>query len=260
MVRLGQYVSGQSFLHRMDPRVKLVAVVALSLCILRTDTPGAVLSTLCLLAVALASRIAPRLILRALLPVVPFLVLLFLLHSLFTEGTSIVRDFPFPSREGLVTGLLVAWRFFNLILAAALLTLTTSPSELALGIERLLSPLHFLRIPSHHVGTMISLALRFVPSLLEEYERIKEAQTARGLNLRNGSPATRLRKLSGLVVPLALGIFRRADELVAAIEGRGYGQGRRTHLRELRFSRSDGAALCVIVLLILALGVLRMTG
>lgn len=107
---------------------------------------------------------------------------------------------------------------------------------------------------------MISLALRFVPTLLEEYEKIKEAQVSRGLDLRAGSLVVRLRKLSGMVIPLALSVFRRADELAAAIEGRGYVHGRRTYLRELRLSRVDGVALIFVALFILGLQGLRMAG
>lgn len=251
---------GHSFLHRMDPRVKLATLVLLSLYILRTDAVAAAWITLGLLATAFASRVPPRHILKALLPILPFLALLFLLHLLFTEGTPVWRGLPVPSREGLQRGLIVGWRFLNLILAAALLTQTSSPSELAHGIEWLLSPLKILRIPSQDVGLMISLALRFVPTLLEEYDKIKEAQIARGLDLRAGSLTVRLRKLSGLVIPLALGVFRRADELAAAIEGRGYAHGHRTYLRELRFSRADGAAMFLIVLFVLGLEAMRMAG
>ena len=254
---LGQYVPGRTFLHRMDPRFKLAALVALSLCILRTDELAAAWITLGLLATAFASRIPPRRILKALLPILPFLGLLFLLHLLFTEGTPVWRGLPVPSREGFEKGLIVSWRFLNLILAAALLTQTSSPSELAQGIEWLLSPLKILRIPSQDIGLMISLALRFVPTLLEEYERIKEAQISRGLDLRAGSLTVRLRKLSGMVIPLALSVFRRADELAAAIEGRGYAHGQRTYLRELRFSRVDGVALFLIALFVLGLEAIR---
>jgi energy-coupling factor transporter transmembrane protein EcfT len=254
---LGQYVPGRTFLHRMDPRLKLAALVALSLCILRTDALAAAWITLGLLATAFASRVPPRRILEALLPILPFLGILFLLHLLFTEGAPVWRGLPVPSREGLEKGLIVSWRFLNLILAAALLTQTSSPSELAQGIEWLLSPLRILRVPYQDIGLMICLALRFVPTLLEEYERIKEAQVSRGLDLRTGSLGVRLRKLSGMIIPLGLSVFRRADELTAAIEGRGYAHGRRTYLRELRFSRVDGAALFVVALFVLGMEVIR---
>lgn len=244
----------------MDPRVKLAILVALSLYILRTETLAAAWITLGLLATAFAARIPPRRILRALVPILPFLGLLFLLHLLFTEGTPVWRSLPAPTHEGFGKGLIVSWRFLNLILAAALLTQSSSPSELAQGIERLLSPLRILRIPSQDLGLMISLALRFVPTLLEEYEKIKEAQVSRGLDLRAGSLVVRLRKLSGMVIPLALSVFRRADELAAAIEGRGYVHGRRTYLRELRLSRVDGVALIFVALFILGLQGLRMAG
>jgi energy-coupling factor transporter transmembrane protein EcfT len=165
-----------------------------------------------------------------------------------------------PSQEGVEKGLIVSWRFFNLVLAAALLTQSSSPSELAQGIEWFLSPLRFLRIPSQDVGLMISLALRFVPTLLEEYERIREAQVSRGLDLRAGSLAVRIRKISGTVIPLALSVFRLADELAAAIEGRGYVHGRRTYLRDLRFTGVDRTALIVIALFTLGLQALRWAG
>jgi energy-coupling factor transporter transmembrane protein EcfT len=135
--------------------------------------------------------------------------------------------------------------------------MTTSSSDLVSGIERLLRPLRFLRIPSHDIAIMISVALRFVPTLLEEVERVKEAQVARGADFAYGGPVKRLRKMASLVIPLILCTFRRADELALAMEGRGYQRGPRTYLRELKLSRADYAALLVVSAFLVGVEALR---
>jgi energy-coupling factor transporter transmembrane protein EcfT len=163
------------------------------------------------------------------------------------------------TREGLLRGIYVTWQFAGLILAAAVLTRSTSPSELVGGIERLLRPLSRVGIPSQDLAVMIAMALRFMPMLLEEYDRLRMAQMARGADFTTGSLALRTRAVAALAVPLLLSAFRRADELAVAMEARGYRRGPRTTLRELVFSGHDLGAFAVIGILILATTVLRMT-
>lgn len=246
---LGQFVAGTSVLHSLDPRVKIASLIGLSLMILRGNIMAGTMISALFLCLTLLCRFTPLSMARAVKPVLPFLVLLFLVHLLFTKGSPIP---PFPawavtvSYEGLRQGALVFWRFSLLILFANLLTLTTSSSELIIGMERLLSPLKILRIPSHDIALMLSMALRFMPTLLEEMTRIKEAQMARGAVFDQGPLKRRIRAVGSLTLPIILSSMRRADELSVAIEARGYRRGPRTHMKELRMSHRDYASIVVM--------------
>jgi energy-coupling factor transporter transmembrane protein EcfT len=187
--------------------------------------------------------------------------LIFLVHLLFDSGGNPLLSLaPLPLRitdEGLFRGLYVAWQFAGLVISAAILTMTTLPSSLVAGIERLLRPLSRVGVPSQEIAVMISMALRFMPMMLEEYERIRMAQTARGADFTTGGLLLRVRAVSALAVPLILSAFRRADELAAAMEARGYRRGPRTTLCELRLAQTDLAAAAVITafaLLVLGAG------
>ncbi len=257
MYTLGQYIPGHSCIHRLDPRVKILCLLALSVVTLSVDDLDVIFLTLLILGGFYLCGLSLRRLMQALKPVFPVLVLLFLMHFLFSEGKPILASLPAITYEGLYRGGLVAWQFAALITAGSILTMTTSASDLVSGIERLLRPLRFLRIPSHDIAIMISVALRFVPTLLEEVERMKEAQVARGADFASGSLVKRLRKMASLVIPLILCTFRRADELALAMEGRGYQRGPRTYLRELKFSRADYAALLFVSAFMIGVEALR---
>ena len=257
MYTLGQYIPGNSFIHRLDPRVKILSLLILSVAMLSVEGREAILLTLLILWVFYLCGLSARRLILALKPVFPVLVLLFLMHAFFTEGEPLLAFLPAVTCEGLYRGGLVVWQFTALVTAGAILTMTTSSSELVSGIERLLRPLQFLRISSHDIATMVSVALRFVPALLEEVERMKEAQVARGADFGSGSPVRRLRKTASLVIPLILSTFRRADELALAMEGRGYHRGPRTYLRELKFTRADYAALLAVTVFLVGVETIR---
>ena len=252
MYYLGLYIDGESIIHRLDPRVKILSVIASSILILNGNTVTLAVAGIVLLALIAASRIAPRHILEALRPMLVFFVLIFLLHLLFTDGTPIP---PFPSwrftitYEGLYRGAVITWQFVLLVVAASILTMTTSPTELVNGIERLMRPLGLLGIPSHDLAIMISIALRYVPTLLQEIDRIKEAQMARGANFKTGTLAQRTKATASLLLPLVMNSLRKADELSTAMEARAYNRGPRTYMRELRMSLADYAAIAVMVLI-----------
>jgi biotin transport system permease protein len=254
MYTLGQYIPGHSCIHRLDPRTKILSLLVLSVLMLSVKALEGIFLTLLILGVYYLCGLSPRRLLLALKPVFPVLVLLFLMHFFFSEGKPILASLPAVTYEGLYRGGLVVWQFTALVSAGAILTMTTSSSALVSGIERLLRP---LRIPSHDIAIMISVALRFVPTLLEEVERIKEAQVARGANFASGGFVKRLRKMASLVIPLILCTFRRADELALAMEGRGYQRGPRTYLRELKFSRADYAALLLVSAFLIGVEALR---
>ncbi len=261
MLKLGQYLPGDTIVHRLDPRIKILSVVALSPLIFAATLPGIVLISLFLAAAAGGARIGPSRLASALRPVAPFMALIFLVHLLFDSGGNPLLPLePLPLRitdEGLSRGLYVTWQFAGLVISAAILTMTTLPSDLVAGIERLLRPLSRVGVPSQEIAVMISMALRFMPMMLEEYERIRMAQTARGADFTTGSLMLRARAVAALAVPLILSSFRRADELAMAMEARGYRRGPRTTLRELKLTAADltaAAAMAAFALLVLGAG------
>ncbi len=251
MVHLGQYVPRVSIIHSLDPRVKLAAAVVLSVVILKGDTLTQCWITAFLLILVHASHLNLAHIRAAFRPMLFFLGLLFFLHLLFTAGTPIPPFPPWPvtiTREGLTTGIFVIWQFSLLILSASILTMSTSPGELISGIERLLRPLKRVGVPSHDLALMISMAMRFVPTILDELNRIREAQTARGTCFKSGPVLRRMKATASLLIPLIQSIARRADALAMAMESRGYNRGPRTYLRELQMGRKDYLALLVFIL------------
>jgi energy-coupling factor transporter transmembrane protein EcfT len=261
MIRLGQYLPGDTVVHRLDPRVKILSVVALSILIFAATPAEILLISAFFIALIRATRMTPVQALEALRPVAVFMAMIFLVHLLFTEGRPILSLTPLPvriSREGLIRGIYVTWQFAGLVLAAAVLTRSTPPSDLVGGIERLLRPLSRVGVPSQDLAVMIAMALRFMPMLLEEYDRLRMAQMARGADFTTGSLALRTRAVAALAVPLLLSSFRRADELAVAMEARGYRRGPRTTLRELALSRRDLGAFAVMALFFLANLALRM--
>ncbi len=254
MIRLGQYLPGDTVVHHLDPRVKILSVVALSIVIFGATAAEILLISAFLSAVFAAARMTPAQALGALRPVAFFMAMIFLVHLLFTEGPPIPSFAPLPvkiTQEGLFRALYVTWQFACLVLGAAVLTLTTPPSDLVGGIERLLRPLSRVGVPSQDLAVMIAMALRFMPILLEEYDRIRMAHMARGADFTSGSLGQRTRAATALAVPLLLSAFRRADELAIAMEARGYRRGPRTTLRELALSGRDLGALAVMAAFLL---------
>jgi energy-coupling factor transporter transmembrane protein EcfT len=251
-MHIGQYIPGDSMIHRLDPRVKLGSTIVLSILILKGGgLTGAVISAF-LIALIPLSRLSIDHMARAFRPVLIFFALLFFVHLLFTDGKPIP---PFPpwrvtiTYEGLHRGAVTTWQFALLIWSASILTMTTSPTELVSGIERLLRPLKRLGVPSHDLAMMVSVALRFVPTFLEEIDRIKAAQMARGASFGSGPFIHRTRAAISLLLPLVLCAVRRADELVTAMEARGYRRGPRTYMKELSMGRADYAAMMVMILM-----------
>ncbi len=252
MVHLGQYLPGESAIHRLDPRVKIVSTIVMSLLILWGETPSLMLITLLVLFAVRASGLPFRHLVTSLKPVRFFLLLFFFLHLFLGEAESIASLSWGPisfTYEGLYKGLTVVWQFSLLIWGSSILTATTFPSGLVKGLERLLRPLRKIGVPSDDLAFMVSIALRFVPAFLEELERIKEAQTARGADFRCGGPVRRTRAAAGLLVPLVLSFVRRADDLVIAMEARGFRSGPRTSMNEMQMTRVDYAAITIMVLL-----------
>lgn len=253
MIALGQYIPRTSILHTLDPRVKIAATVALSLLVLQGRFLSGVLISVLLVVGAGVGRLSLGSLVSAIRPAAVFLALLFFLHLLLTKGTPLP---PFGdglvtvTREGLYLGTLVAFRFALLLAGGCLLTMSTSPSDLVSGLEWLLRPLRVVGVRSHEIALMVSLALRFVPTLLEEMHRVREAQMSRGAALGSGSALRRARAAGSLLLPVLLGAFRRADDLALAMEARGYAREPRTYLHELRFCRRDLLATGFVMLVL----------
>lgn len=249
MIQLGQYRGGNTFIHRLDARVKIGATAVLSILIFQARGWGIALLCSFLCAVCVVCRLKFPEILKAFRPLVWFALLLFLLHLFSTDG-SVFLKIPYPpltmTWEGLSRGLLISWQFICLALGGAILAMTTSPSDLVCGLEHLLSPLKYVGVPVEDIAIMVSMALRFVPTFLTEYDRIKTAQIARGANVEKGHYREKLKFLVSMLAPLITSAFRKADELSEAMEARGYTRGPRTSLNRLHFGRNETAALIVL--------------
>jgi biotin transport system permease protein len=238
----GGYEGGNSCVYRLDPRSKIIGAAALSIVGLRSGISFLLFATLASLAVAACARLTPRRLWEASRPALPFIVIVFLLHAFSAKevsspayGFGAVR----MTAEGLFEGGLLAWRFSLLLLAGFLLTMTTLPAHLTSGIEKLLRPVKVVGISSQDLALMVSLALRFIPTLQDEMETLKAAEMARGANFTTGGILTRVRALSGLALPLSLAVFRRCDQLVEAMHARAYDGGPRTDLRHLTLTVRD---------------------
>jgi energy-coupling factor transport system permease protein len=242
MYHTGSFIKGQSLIYNLDPRIKLAATVCLSVFILWVKPLIAFVIGIALFYAVFASGIRLRTIGQALKPLLFFIVLIFLVHALFNEGEALIK-IPFfgvsLSYTGLQQGFFVVWRFLCLIIAAILLTLTTTPSQMIVAIKYFLRPLKILHVPVDDIAVMIMLALRLMPILLTEKERIEAAQKARGYNLRRSGFIIRIKAFLSLASVVLSGVFRRADELALAMEGRNYRRGERTSLVELRLTFPD---------------------
>ena len=236
-ITLGQYFPGESPIHRMDPRVKLLLVIALIVVVFLVQTViGYVAVTLYLAAAILLSRIPFKFVLRGLKP------LRFLLNVFFISGETVLIDWWIfhVYLEGVITAIRLAVRLLLIITATTVMTLTTSPMEITDALERLLSPLKVIRFPASEIALMMSIALRFIPTLVEETDRIMKAQTARGASFDTGGIIARAKGMVPILVPLFVSAFKRAEELALAMEARCYNGGKgRTRYKVLRMHLRD---------------------
>jgi len=244
MYHTGSFIKGQSLIYKLDPRVKLSVAVIFSVFILWVKSPLALVSGTVLLFATLISGISLRTIWQALKPLLFFIALIFIVHVFFSEdGNKELLKIPFFrfsfSEAGLKQGFFVVWRFLCLIVAAVLLTMTTAPSQMIASIKYFLKPLKKLRVPIDDLVVMIMLALRLMPILLTEKERLETAQQARGYDLYKSGFIMRVKSFLLLASKVLVGVFRRADELALAMEARNYQRGERSSLVELKLTSSD---------------------
>ena len=241
-ITLGEYFPGDSPIHRLDPRAKLIAMI----CYIVALFLGQWFVTYAVLFLALAaavkvSTVKPKALLRGLKPVVFILVFTAVLNIFYTPGEALASFWIFTiTREGIVHAFFMVVRIIMLITCTFLLTYTTSPLALTDGLESLLGPLKKLRVPVHELAMMMSIALRFIPTLIEETDKIMSAQRARGADFDSGNLVQRAKALIPLLVPLFISAFRRADELATAMECRCYhGDEGRTRMKQLHYRPGD---------------------
>lgn len=244
-ITLGQYFPGNSVVHRLDPRTKLLItvgyIVALFLC--QWFVSYGLIVLFLVIAVAL-SHIRLKALFKGLKPLLVIILFTAVINLFFTDGTPLVEFWVFRiTREGIRSAFFLILRIMLLVMGTFLLTYTTSPIALTDGLESLLSPLKKLRFPVHELAMMMSIALRFIPTLIEETDKIISAQKARGADFESGNLFRRAKALVPVLVPLFISAFRRADELATAMECRCYhGGDGRTKLKQLRFRASDRLA------------------
>lgn len=257
-ITLGQYYPGDSFLHRMDPRAKILCTMIFIVAIFLANNLWSYLPVAGFTFLAIAmSGVPASLIWKAIKPLWIILVFTMGIHVLTTPGNELFTwNFIHISEEGIRNGLIMTLRLVFLIAFSSLLTYTTSPIVLTDGIEALLMPFKRFGVPAHELAMMMTIALRFIPTLLEETDRIMKAQSSRGADFVNGNLWQRAKNMVPLLVPLFISAFRRADDLATAMEARCYrgGEGR-TKMHQLAYTwRDRNAFLAVILVTVLLLG------
>ncbi|WP_066058489.1 energy-coupling factor transporter transmembrane component T family protein [Robertmurraya korlensis] len=257
----GRYIPADSVLHRMDPRSKLV-LIFLFVCVVFLANNSLTYGTLLVYTIIMLSlsKISIRFIMSGLKPVLWLVVFTLFLHLFLTkEGTLLFQlGWIEVYEEGVKQGLFISLRFFLLILMTSLLTLTTTPIEITDGLEELLGPLKKVKFPVHELALMMSISLRFIPTLMQETDKIMKAQSARGVDFTGGPVKDRVKAIIPLLIPLFISSFKRAEELAIAMEARGYrgGEGR-TKYRQLNWGIRDTSMLLALGLVTALLAILR---
>ena len=259
-ITIGQYYPAKSILHRLDPRVKVVSTLLflISLFLFRS-IPGYIIATAFLVMVVRLSKVPFGYIVKGLKPIIMILMLTVLFQLFLTRGgATLVHWWIFTiTEEGLVNAVYMAIRLIYLIIGSSLMTFTTTPNELTDAIEKLLGPLNKIHIPVHEIAMAMSIALRFIPILLEETDKIMKAQIARGADFESGNMLQRAKAMIPILVPLFLSSFRHANDLAMAMEARCYhgGEGR-TKMKPLRYVSRDRVAYAIVILYVAAVFVI----
>lgn len=242
-ITIGQYIPGDSVIHKADPRTKIIlSIVFMAVIFLVNSFWTFTAMAMFVLLTVIISGVPVKYTLRGLKPILFIIIFTAVINIFTTRGTPISQAVPFKyiTWEGLVLALKLAMRLVLIIISGSLLTFTTTPILLTDGIEKLLSPFRRIGLPAHELAMMMSIALRFIPTLLEETDKIMKAQAARGADFDTGNLVQRAKSFVPVLVPLFVSAFRRADELATAMEARCYRGGTgRTRLRSLEFTSAD---------------------
>ena len=259
-ITLGQFFPGDTLAHRLDPRTKLLLVVLYIVALFNCDSWQSYALVIAVTAACMIiGKITPKHIFNGLKPMIVIIVLTALLNMFYTQGEPLVKFWVLTiTREGLDRAIKMILRILLLITGTFLLTYTTSPIALTDGLEILLGPLKKIKVPVHEMTMMMSMALRFIPTLIEETDKIMSAQKARGADFETGGLVKRAKALIPILVPLFVSAFRRADDLAVAMESRCYpgGEGR-TRMKQLVMAGRDWIALALGVLFVAAIFVLK---
>lgn len=251
-ITIGQFFPGKSVLHRLDPRIKiLLTVIYIVMLFSAKGFFGLGLGIVFLIGAFLVSGIPMRMMAKSVRPILPIIVFTGLLNLFFIKTGNVIFNWTIITitDDGLRTMIFMAVRIVFLICGTSLLTYTTSPIALTDAIERIFSPLKVIHLPAHEIAMMMTIALRFIPTLIEETDKIMSAQKARGADMETGSILKRAKALVPILIPLFVSAFRRAEELALAMECRCYhgGEGR-TRMKQLKTTCSDWLALAIAVL------------
>ncbi len=258
-ITLGQFFPGNSFVHRLDPRTKLLGVIVFIVALFLCESYISYGVALVFLVTTIAiSRIKPKALFKGMKTLLVIIIFTALINMFYTDGTVLVKFWIFKiTKEGLRNAFFLVLRIVMLVSGTFLLTYTTSPIALTDGLESLLSPLKKVKFPVHELAMMMSIALRFIPTLIEETDKIISAQKARGADFETGNLFKRAKALVPILVPLFVGAFRRADELATAMECRCYHGGKgRTKMKQLRYGIID--LIAGMILLCLLAGIITL--
>jgi energy-coupling factor transport system permease protein len=249
-ITLGQYFPGTSAVHRLDPRMKILLTIAYMVMLFMvssTNFPGLAVAAGFMVIVAAISRIPLKMVFRGIRPLVPIIILTAVINAFYVPGRTLWHyGFITVTYEGVALAVFMSVRIIFLIIGTSMMTYTTSPIALTDGLERLMSPLKKFHMPVHELSMMMTIALRFIPTLIEETDKIISAQKARGADFETGNIVRRMKALIPILIPLFVSAFRRAEELALAMDCRCYkgGEGR-TRMRQLKLSAVDFVAAAV---------------
>ena len=248
-ITIGQYYPVNSVLHRLDPRVKLVSTLIYIVSLFVFDSIiGYVIASIFLASMIKLSQVPFRFMVKGLKPVVVLLCITLFFNLIFTPGEAVFSIWIITvTREGIQLAVRMGIRLVFLVIGASLMTLTTTPNQLTDGLERLLKPLNHIHVPVHEISMIMSIALRFIPILLDETDKIMKAQTARGADFESGGLVRKVKAMVPLLVPLFISAFRRANDLAMAMEARCYhgGEGR-TQMKPLIYQKRDYVAYGIV--------------
>lgn len=250
-ITLGQYYQTDSVIHRLDPRVKLVTTICFIISLFVVDNwVGYVLAGVFLVLVIALSKVPPSFMVRGMKSIVFLLIMAVVCNLFLTQGEPLVTIWKLTiTKEGVIQTGKMAVRLVFLITGSSVMTLTTTPNQLTDGLEKLLKPLNAIRVPVHEIAMMMSIALRFIPILIEETDKIMKAQIARGADFESGNLIQKAKNMVPLLVPLFVSAFRRANDLATAMEARCYRGGEnRTKMKPLIYHRRDYLAYGAVVL------------
>ncbi len=255
-ITLGQYYPADSVIHKLDPRVKLAGTLVFIISLFAFQSVEAyIVATAALAAVIRISRVPLKFMMRGLKSIIMLLMITVVFNLFLIQGTPVVKIwFLTITEEGIRTAVFMAVRLIYLIIGSSVMTLTTTPNNLTDGLEKALSPLRKIHVPVHEISMMMSIALRFIPILLDETDKIMKAQTARGADFESGGLIQKAKNMVPLLVPLFISAFRRANDLAMAMEARGYhgGEGR-TKMRPLVYQKNDKTAYLMMLVYLIVL-------